>query len=75
VKPKKLVFIFVSVLMLLVVGIGQAEVLPPGGGSGAIFTTKMSTMQAAIMSTWMVGPSKMRPPPRLDWMRAFMSSK
>ncbi|MGD8904885.1 MAG: hypothetical protein PVI67_15075, partial [Anaerolineae bacterium] len=31
--------VFLTVLLVLSVGIGQAEVLPSGGGSGAIFTT------------------------------------
>jgi hypothetical protein len=37
-KSTKLIFVFISLILLLGVGIGQAAP-PPGGGSGAIFTT------------------------------------
>jgi hypothetical protein len=38
-KPQKLIFLILSLMLLLVVGVGQAADPPAGGGSGAIFTT------------------------------------
>src|SRR4030067_1500724 len=38
-KHKRILFILAAMVMVLGVSFARAEVLPPGGGSGRIFTT------------------------------------